>query len=61
MEEFKKLTLMEAIDELRREFEQQNGRLLTEEEAVELTETIRKDIRENGEKYTFESIRSRRH
>ncbi len=42
-------TLMESIDSLREIAKKEYGRLLTEEEAVKLTDEIRAELREKGE------------
>lgn len=40
--------MMESIQEFRKKFEKENGRLYTTEEVVELTDNIRKELRQKG-------------
>lgn len=40
--------MMESIQEFRKNFEKENGRLYTTEEVVELTDNIRKELRQKG-------------
>lgn len=40
-------SIVEIMEETRENFKKKNGKLLTEEEAVELTNTIKKELRKD--------------